>query len=164
MEQQTIYLISPLFTQNNPLLSGIPQNLQEKVSGRDCVLPACHAINEICLQRIGNIGGSYLPANVRVGTFNDGGELSGEFPMYKLLDEDVCHMSYHSQDLRSSNQDLYLQIESDGVNKSITQGQFFITIKYKPMGLAPQSTKSTPQQPIKYKVTNSPFGNPTTQN
>lgn len=167
MEKQTIYLESQEFTSQDPLVSGSPLPLLEKVSGRPCVLPACNMICDVCVELVGaNLSGAGAPGNLMVGVFgdNDGGATHCEFDIDTLNDEEVCHMSCCCPQqgvLKSSVNDLPFEIDvTGGEGTTLTSGKVAVVIKYCQMPLGPKATKASPQEPIKFVITDVPFGNP----
>lgn len=169
MEKQTVYLVSPIFTSQTPLVSGSPVDLLEKVSGRACVMPACSSITDVCVQRISTdeLDGDDNPCSVMIGVFGDNGSTHCRFSTSDLNDTDICHLCCccpYGDVHKSSVNDLTFQIDlTGGGAPTLNQGQLAVVIKYVPMPLGPKSTKSTPREPIKYKVYNAPFGAPTGQ-
>lgn len=167
MEKQTIYLLTPVFTSQAPLSPGQRLPLLEKVSGRPCVLPACSAITEVCVQRASSdtLTGAGSPATVQLGTFGNAGASQAEFNLTDINDADVCHLCNCCtvDDVKkSSTEVLPLEIDMTGASTpTLTQGQLVVVIKYVQMPLGPKATKSSAQEPVKFKVYNVPFNNPT---
>ena len=166
MEQQTVYLLSPLFTEENPLECGNPLNLIDKLSGEAFKLPAGYSISEICVQRasIELLDGSPLPSKVVIGTFYNDGATTSEFNISDLNSNEVVYIRNRPKPTRASTDDLYIKIDAEYCNCSLTQGQLYVVIKYTCIAMGPQSTKHSARQPIRYVIKNAPFGNPGSQN
>lgn len=162
MEQQTVYLVSPLFTPQNPLNCGSKLNLLDKESGEPVTLPAGYAISEVCVQRssVDELSGSPTSSKVYIGTFDNEGATSCEYYVNQLNSDEVAYICHRPKPMRASTSDLYLQVEASGCSCNLTQGQLYIVIKYVCIAMGPQASKRTPRQPILYKIKNSPFGAP----